>query len=172
MLLDPIVRLLRLLDRPDDIPVLGAAIEREILRRLVNGEQGAMVRQLGLADSRLSQISRTVRWIRDHHAEMLRIEDLALIANMSATSFFRHFRAVTSLTPIQYQKQIRLQEARAKLLAHPGDIAAVGYTVGYDSPSQFSREYRRLFGAPPGRDVARLLRTSVREPSLISLKRW
>ena len=88
-LLDPIVRLLRLLDRPDDMPVLGPAVEREILWRLIKGEQGAMVRQLGLADSRLSQISRAVRWIRDHHAEMLRIEDLARVANMSATSFFR-----------------------------------------------------------------------------------
>jgi AraC-like DNA-binding protein len=160
-LLDPIVRLLRLLDRPDDMPVLGPAVEREILWRLIKGEQGAMVRQLGLADSRLSQISRAVRWIRDHHAEILRIEDLARVANMSATSFFRHFRAVTSLTPIQYQKQVRLQEARAKLLANPRDVAAVGYAVGYDSPSQFSREYRRLFGAPPGRDTARLLGTSV-----------
>jgi transcriptional regulator GlxA family with amidase domain len=122
--------------------------------------KGAMVRQLGLADSRLSQISRAVRWIRDHHAEMLRIEDLARVANMSATSFFRHFRAVISLTPIQYQKQVRLQKARAKLLASPGDVAAVGYAVGYDSPSQFSREYR-LFGAPPGRDTARLQETSL-----------
>jgi AraC-like DNA-binding protein len=92
---------------------------------------------------------------------MLRIEDLARVANMSATSFFRHFRDVTSLTPIQYQKQVRLQEARAKLLANPGDVAAAGYAVGYDSPSQFSREYRRLFGAPPGRDTARLLETSL-----------
>jgi AraC-like DNA-binding protein len=158
---DPIVRLLRLLDRPDDIPVLGPAIEREILWRLITGEQGAMVRQLGLADSRLSQISRAVRWIRDHYADMLRIEDLARVANMSSTSFFRHFRAVTSLTPIQYQKQVRLQEARAKLLANPGDVAAVGFAVGYDSPSQFSREYRRLFGAPPGRDAARLRDGSV-----------
>jgi transcriptional regulator GlxA family with amidase domain len=161
-LLDPIVRLLRLLDRPGDVPVLGPAIEREILWRLIMGEQGAMVRQPGLADSRLSQISRAVRWIRDHHAELLRIDDLARVVNMSATSFFRHFRAVTSLTPIQYQKQVRLQEARAKLLANAGDVAAVGYAVGYDSPSQFSREYRRQFGAPPGRDAAQLLETSLR----------
>ncbi len=161
-LLDPLVRLVRLLDRPDDIRMLGPAIEREILWRLVTGEQAAMVRQLGLSDSRLSQVSRAVRWIRDHHAQTLRIKDLARVADMSATSFFRHFRAVTSLTPIQYQKQIRLQEARAKLLLNPGDVAAVGYTVGYDSPSQFSREYRRLFGAPPGQDAARLLGMPVR----------
>ena len=159
-LLDPIVRLLRLLERPEDIPVLGPAIEREIVWRLINGEQGAMVRQLGLADSRMSQISRAVRWIRDHYADGLRIEDLARIANMSATSFFRHFRAITSMTPVQYQKQVRLHEARARLLASPGDVAGVGYTVGYDSPSQFSREYRRLFGAPPGKDAARMLAAS------------
>jgi AraC-like DNA-binding protein len=161
-LLDPVIRLLRLLDRADDLAVLGSAIEREILWRLITGEQGAMLRQLGLADSRLSQIGRAVRWIRDHHAETLRIEDLARVANMSATSFFRHFRAVTSLTPIQYQKQVRLQEARARLLDNPSDVAAVGYAVGYDSPSQFSRDYRRLFGAPPGRDAARLRDRSVR----------
>lgn len=95
--------------------------------------KGAMVHQLGLADSRLCQISRAVRWIRDHHAEMLRIEDLARVANVSATSFFLHFGAVTSLTPIQYQKQVRLQEARAKLRASPGDVAAVGYAVGLES---------------------------------------
>lgn len=131
-------------------------IDREILWRLVNGDQGMVVRQLGLADSRLSQIGRAVRWIRVHHAEALRIDALARVADMSATSFFRHFRAVTSLTPIQYQKQVRLQEARARLMIEPGHVAAVGFAVGYDSPSQFSCEYRRLFGAPPGRDVALL----------------
>jgi transcriptional regulator GlxA family with amidase domain len=137
--------------------VLAPAIEREIYWRLITGEQGAMIRQLGLADSRLSRIDRAVRWIRDHHAETLRIDDLAAIAHMSATSFFRHFRAVTSLTPIQYQKQVRLQQARARLLIDPGDVAMVGHAVGYESPSQFSHDYRRLFGAPPGRDAARLL---------------
>ncbi|MFG1398204.1 AraC family transcriptional regulator [Roseixanthobacter pseudopolyaromaticivorans] len=158
-LLEPIVRLLRLLDRPSDLPILAPAIRREILWRLINGAQGAMIRQLGLADSHIRQISRAVRWIRDHHAETLRIDELARLANMSQTSFFRHFRTVTSLTPIQYQKQVRLQEARTRLLANPGDVASVGHAVGYESPSQFSREYRRLFGAPPGRDVAQLMDT-------------
>lgn len=155
-LLDPIIRLLRLLDQPGDARILAPGIEREILWRLVNGDQGMVVRQLGLADSRLSQIGRAVRWIRAHHAEALRIDALARIADMSATSFFRHFRAITSLTPIQYQKQVRLQEARARLMIEPGHVAAVGFAVGYDSPSQFSREYRRLFGTPPTRDVALL----------------
>ncbi|HWO63683.1 MAG TPA: AraC family transcriptional regulator, partial [Umezawaea sp.] len=155
-LLDPIVRLLRLVDRPDDIPVLGQAIEREIVWRLLNGEQAEIVRQIGLTDSRLAQIAQAVKWIRAHYAEQIRVEELARTASMSVTSFHRHFRAITTMSPIQYQKRIRLQEARARLVAEPDDVAAVGHAVGYDSPSQFSREYRRLFGEPPGRDAARL----------------
>ena len=155
-LLESVVRMLRLLERPRDAAVLGPMLEREVLWRLLNGEQGAMVRQIGLADSRLSQISRAIRWIRAHHAKPFRIEELAEMAAMSASSFHRHFRAVTTMSPLQYQKLIRLQEARAKLMVESDDVAAVGFSVGYDSPSQFSREYSRLFGAPPGRDVARL----------------
>ena len=141
---------------PADLPVLGAAIEREIVWRLITGEQGAMVRQIGLADSRLAQISRAIRWIRQNYADPFRVEDASRVAGMSVTSFHRHFRAVTTMTPIQYQKQIRLQEARARLITEPHDVAGVGYAVGYGSPSQFSREYRRMFGAPPGADAARL----------------
>jgi AraC-like DNA-binding protein len=155
-LLDPVVRLLRLLDRPADIPILAAATEREILWRLINGEQGPMIRQIGLADSRLSQVARGIRWIREHYADLFRIEDAARVAGMSVTSFHRHFRAVTTMSPLQFQKQIRLQHARTRLIGAPHDVAAIGYDVGYDSPSQFSREYRRLFGAPPGQDAARL----------------
>lgn len=166
-LLESMVRMLRLLDHPRDAAVLGPMLEREILWRLLNGEQGAMVRQIGLADSRLSQISRAIRWIRVHHAKPFRIEELAEMAAMSASSFHRHFRTVTTMSPLQYQKVIRLQEARARLLAESEDIAAVGYSVGYDSPSQFSREYSRLFGAPPGRDVARLRTVSTAEPVLV-----
>jgi AraC-like DNA-binding protein len=155
-LLDPILRLLRLLDRPADIPVLRPMLEREILWRLLCGEQGAIVRQIGLADSSLAQISRAIRQIRTNYAELLRIEDLAQIAGMSPSSFHRHFRAVTSMSPIQFQKQIRLQAARARLIANADDVATIGFEVGYDSPSQFSREYRRFFGAPPGKDAGRL----------------
>jgi transcriptional regulator GlxA family with amidase domain len=118
-----------------------------------------------LADSRLSQISHTVRWIRANYAETLRIEELAQMAAMSVSSFHRHFRAVTSMSPIQYQKQIRLQEARARLLAQSADVAAIGFAVGYVSPSQFSREYSRVYGAPPGRDAARLRSVPTLEPS-------
>jgi AraC-like DNA-binding protein len=154
--LEPVVRLLRLLDRPEDIPVLLPAIEREIYWRLVNGDQGAMIQQIGLADSRVAQVSKAIRWIRGNYTEVLGVEALAEMVGMSLTSFHRHFRAVTSLSPLQDQKQIRLQQARARLAANPKDIAAVGFAVGYDSPSQFSREYRRLFGVPPGEDAARL----------------
>ena len=164
-LLDAVVRLLRLLDHPRDAPVLAPLIEREILWRLLRGEQGAMLRQIGFADSRLSQISHAIRWIRANYAEMLRIEDLAQMAAMSVSSFHRHFRAVTSMSPIQYQKQIRLQEARVLLLAQSEDVATVGFAVGYDSPSQFSREYHRVYGAPPGRDAARLRSVPTLEPS-------
>ena len=155
-LVDCAVRLLRLLDQPRDAPVLRPLVEREILWRLLGGEQGGRVRQIGLADSRLAQVSRAIRHVRQHYAEAVSVDELAALATMSVSSFHRHFRAVTAMTPIQFQKQIRLQEARARLLADAADVAAVGYAVGYDSASQFSREYSRLFGAPPGRDVARL----------------
>ena len=155
-LADSVLRLLRLLHRPSDVPILAAALEREILWRLINGPQGAMVRQIGLADSRMSQVGRAVRWLRGHFADTIGIEELAAIAGMSVTSFHRHFRIVTSLTPIQYQKQLRLQAARARLMATRADVAEVGFDVGYDSPSQFSREYRRMFGKPPGKDGAEL----------------
>jgi AraC-like DNA-binding protein len=155
-LIDATGRLLALLDAPDDVAALGAGLEREVLWRLLTGPQGATVRQIGLADSRLAHVARAIRWIRGHYNETLRVEQLAALATMSVSSFHRHFRAVTSMTPIQYQKQIRLREARARLLADPADITGVGFAVGYDSPSQFSREYRRMFGAPPGRDAVAL----------------
>jgi AraC-like DNA-binding protein len=151
-LLDPIVRLLRLLDRPDDIPILAAALEREILWRLLTGPQGSMVRQIGTADSNVARVGRAARWLRRHFAEIVRIEDIAEVAGMSVTSLHRHFRAITSLTPIQYQKQLRLHAARVRLMTAREDVAEVGFAVGYDSPSQFSREYRRLFGVSPGKD--------------------
>ncbi len=153
-LLDAFVRYLRLLGRPADLPILRPMIEREIVWRLLCGNQSNLVRQIGLADSRLSKISHAIRWIREHYAETLHIEALAERVAMSPTSFHRHFRAATAMSPLQYQKQIRLQEARSRLMARTDDIARIGFSVGYDSPSQFSREYARLFGAPPSRDTA------------------
>ncbi|MFI9467205.1 AraC family transcriptional regulator N-terminal domain-containing protein [Streptomyces sp. NPDC052492] len=155
-LLDAIVRLLRLLDEPRDRAVLAPLLKREILWRLMTGEQGATVRHLGLADSGLSHVSRAVRWIREHYAQAFRVEDVARMTGMSVSAFHRNFQAVTAMSPIQFQKQIRLQEARLMLATRPGDVTAVGRRVGYDNPSQFSREYRRQFGAPPSRDAARL----------------
>jgi AraC-like DNA-binding protein len=163
-LVEAVVRLVRLLDRPRDLPVLGPLAEREILWRLLSSEQGHRVRQIGLADSRLAQIGRAMRWMRDHYGEGLRVEDLARLSAMSVTSFHRHFRAVALMSPLQYLQQIRLQEARARLLAGAEDVATIGHAVGYDSPSQFSREYKRAYGAPPGRD-ARLLRASTGAPA-------
>jgi AraC-like DNA-binding protein len=164
-LLDAVSRLLALLDAPGDAAALAAGTEREVLWRLLTGPQGTAVRQIGLADSRLAHVARAIRWIRGHYNETLRIEQLATLATMSVSAFHRHFRAVTSMTPIQFQKEIRLHEARAQLLAKPGDVAGVGYAVGYDSPSQFSREYRRMFGVPPSRD-APILRETVAIPSI------
>ncbi|TQM46199.1 AraC-like DNA-binding protein [Pseudonocardia cypriaca] len=155
-LLDAAARMLRLLGRPADARVLAPLVEREILWRLLTGPHGAIVRQIGLADSSTSHVSRAIRWIRDNYAEPTRIEDLARMAGMSTAAFHRHFRAVTTMSPLQFQKRIRLQEARALLVAKPDDVAGVGHFVGYDSPSQFNREYRRLFGAPPRQDSARL----------------
>ncbi len=156
-------RMVRLLDRPGDVAVLWPLIEREILWRLLQGPSGPMVRQIGVSESRVSQVNRAIQWLRLHLAEPVRIDQLARIAGMSAATFHRHFKAVTAMSPLQYQKQLRLQEARSRLLAEPGDVAGVGFSVGYDSPSQFSREYARLFGEPPGRDVARLRSRGVTE---------
>ena len=155
-LLDAVVRLLRLLDHPADARVLAPLIEREILWRLLTGPHGHMVRQIGAADSNLAHVSRAIRWIRENYAEPLRIADLARLAGMSPSAFHRHFREITAMSPLRFQKTIRLQEARALLVGRPDDVAGVGHLVGYESPSQFSREYRRLFGVPPGQDAARL----------------
>jgi len=155
-LLDAVLRMVRLLDEPGDQAVLAPLLKREILWRVVTGEQGATVRQLGLPDSSLSHISRAVRWIREHFAQPFRVEDVARMAGMSVSAFYRNFQAVTAMSPIQFQKQIRLQEARLLLATRPGDVTGVAQRVGYDNASQFSREYRRQFGAAPSQDAARL----------------
>lgn len=155
-LLDAVARLLRLLDRPADATVLAPMLEREIIWRLLTGPQSDTIRQIGLADSDLSLVNRAIGWIRDNYAEPMRIDDLAQLSGMSPSAFHRHFRSVTALSPLQFQKRIRLQEARTLLVAWPRDVAGIGHRVGYDSPSQFNREYRRMFGVPPGQDAVRL----------------
>jgi AraC-like DNA-binding protein len=155
-LLDAVIRLLRLLDQPRDRAVLAPMIKREILWRLITGEQGAVVRQLGLADSSLSHISRAADWIRVHYTQAFRVENLAHLSGMSVSAFYRNFQAVTAMSPIQFQKQIRLQQARLLLATQPNDVTGISRRVGYDSPSQFSREYRRQFGTPPSQDATNL----------------
>ena len=151
-LLDPVVRLLRIADRPEDVRVLAPGIRREILWRLLTGEQGALVRQIGLADGMLAHISRAIRWIRRHHSEPLLVADLAELAGMSSSTFHRHFRAATSMSPIQFQKQIRMQEARILLRTQALTAAEVAYQVGYTSPAHFTRTYHQAFGRTPGED--------------------
>jgi AraC-like DNA-binding protein len=155
-LIDAVVRLLRLLDRPREFAVLGPGVEREIHWRLMNGPHAALVRRIGISDSRVSVVRRAVRWITEHYDRAIRIAEIADHVGVSEATLNRHFRAVTAMSPLQYQKQIRLSRARARLLAAPDDIAGVGHAVGYDSPSQFNREYRRMFGVPPGQDAVRL----------------
>ena len=155
-LLDPLLRLVRLLESPRDLTVLGPLIERELLYRLLTGEQGARLAQIATSGSQSHQVSRAIDWLRRHFDEPLRIDELAGRVNMSASSLHHHFRAITAMSPLQYQKQLRLHEARRLLLADQCDVATAAHRVGYESPSQFSREYSRCFGAPPLRDVARL----------------
>jgi AraC-like DNA-binding protein len=160
-LVDAIVRLVRLLDQPRDVKMLAPLIKREILWRLITGDQGAVVRQFGLPDSSLSHIARVVVWIREHYTESFRVEDLARLASMSVSAFHRNFQAVTAMSPIQFQKQIRLQQARVYLASELDDVGGISRRVGYDSASQFSREYRRQFGVTPSQDAARVRSATV-----------
>jgi AraC-like DNA-binding protein len=153
-------RMIRLIDRPGDIPILAPMIEREILYRLMQGPHAGLLRQIARADSRLSQVRRALAWINAHFEQPLRIEHLAEVAGMSLSTFHRHFKAATAMSPLQYQKMIRLQQARRLLVVETGEATQVAYSVGYESPSQFSREYARQFGAPPARDAARLRETA------------
>lgn len=152
-LLDAAGRLLALAEQPDDAVVMRPLLEKELLWRLLRSPYGPMLRQIGLADSRLAQVSRAIHWLRGHYAEPVRIEHLETVSGMSAATLFRHFKAFTSLSPLQYQKHIRLHEARTRLAAGARDVAQVAYGVGYESPSQFTREYARLFGHPPRQDM-------------------
>jgi AraC-like DNA-binding protein len=155
-LLDACLRLLRLVDTPRDIPILSPLAEREILYRLLRGDQASRMAQIAFGESKLQQVNRAIGWITRNFREPFSMAALADEARMSASSLHHHFKAVTAMSPLQYQKRLRLQEARRLILAASIDAAAAGHAVGYDSPSQFSREYRRLFGAPPLRDAERV----------------
>lgn len=155
-LLDAVLRLLRLLESPRDIPILAPLVRREILYRLLHSPQSQLLRDLARADSHTHRINHAIEWLNQNFHQPLRIDELARVASLSSSSLHHRFKEVTAMSPLQYQKQLRLQEARRLLLCENLDVASAGYRVGYESPSQFSREYSRLFGAPPSRDLARL----------------
>ena len=155
-LLDAFGRLLDLLDQPESLPVLAPLVQREILYRLLTGEQGARLRQIAAVGSQGQQIARAIAWLKTHYAEPLRVEALAREVRMSVSTFHHQFKAMTAMSPLQYQKQLRLSEARRLMLVYQLDAATAAYRVGYESPSQFSREYSRQFGAPPMRDIGQL----------------
>ncbi|MFM2482542.1 AraC family transcriptional regulator N-terminal domain-containing protein [Celerinatantimonas sp. YJH-8] len=155
-LMECLYRLVSLLDEPDSIPVLTPLITREICWRVLNSEQGARLRQIVSIGSQGHRIARTIEWLKQHYNQNSRVEDLAEIAQMSPSTFHLHFRQLTSMSPLQYQKYLRLTEARRLMLGENMDASKVAYQVGYESPSQFSREYSRLFGAPPKKDIERI----------------
>lgn len=155
-LLDAWLRMLRLMDRPDEIAVLAPAYEREILFRVLQGPLGWMLRDIAAPDAAISRIGVAIHWIRENFAKPLRVEALAEMASLSVSAFHRHFKAVTALSPIQYQKQVRLLHARTLLMSGEGNATSVAFGVGYESPNQFSREYARQFGLPPSKDAIQL----------------
>jgi AraC-like DNA-binding protein len=169
---DTALRLLRLLDRPNEIPALLPLIEQELIFRLLTGPHAARLRQMAMVESQSHQIARACAWLKEHYARPLRIEDLARRVSMSVSSLHHHFKAITAMSPMQYQKQLRLQEARRLMVETMLDAGTAGQKVGYESPSQFSREYARQFGAPPLRDAGRTRRSMLErlagEPEMLS----
>ncbi len=148
-LLDALLRLLHLTESPTDHRVLAPSVTREVHWRLLSGPQGALIRHVGRPDSELAAVTRAIAWLRAGYERPFRADELAEVVGLSVSSVNRYFRRATTLSPLQYQKQLRLHAARVRLLAGERDVAAVGHTVGYSSPSQFAREYRRLFGRAP-----------------------
>ncbi|KTR83446.1 AraC family transcriptional regulator [Novosphingobium barchaimii] len=154
-LLDAWVRMLRLMERPEEVAALAPSYEREILFRVLQGPMGWMLRDIAMPDTALSRIGVAIQWIRENFARPIRVETLAEMAALSVSAFHRHFKAATALSPLQYQKHVRLLHARSLLVAGEGNATSVAFGVGYESPTQFSREYARQFGLPPSRDAAR-----------------
>ncbi|MBS1834925.1 MAG: AraC family transcriptional regulator [Acidobacteria bacterium] len=159
-ILRPCVRLLELLETPEDIPALAPLAQRELIYRLLKSDGGARLRAIATQGDQSNRTARAVAWIRDNYAAPLRMEQLADVAGMGVSTLHHHFRALTAMSPLQYQKQLRLQMARGRMLTEGLDAASAAFAVGYESASQFSREYSRFFGAPPLRDL-RALRTVV-----------
>lgn len=163
-LLDAVLRLVKLVETPEDIPVLAPLIIREVLYRVLQGEQGASITQFAFTGSHAYRISEAIQWINHDYAKPLLIEELAKEVNLSPSALHKHFKKVTAMSPLQYQKAIRLQVARRLLLTEFLDAADAGFRVGYESPSQFSREYARMFGRPPISDVKHM-RDSINSPA-------
>ena len=150
---DAVARLVELLDTPQHVAFVAPLVLREIMYRILTGPQGARLRQIASVGAPAQRIAQAIRWLKENHAQTLRIEQLAKRIGMSPSALHLHFKNVTTMSPLQYQKQLRLQEARRLMLGEGIDAAQAAYRVGYESPSQFSREYRRLFGAPPRQHV-------------------
>lgn len=155
-LVNAFIRLIDLLAEEKDIPILAPVIQREIIYRLLVGDQGERLRQIATAGSQSQQIAKAIGWLQNNYAQSISMDQLAAQTNMSTSTFHHHFRSLTALSPLQYQKQLRLQEARRLMLAERMDAANAAFQVGYESPSQFNREYSRMFGAPPLRDITSL----------------
>lgn len=155
-LIECATRLTRLLDTPEDIPFLAPMMIRELYYRLLMSDQNEAVWQIATSGSHMQRIAEVIKQIKAEFTKSLSMDDLAKQARMSSASFHRHFKAVTSMSPLQYQKQLRLLEARRLMLAENADATHAAYQVGYESPSQFSREYSRMFGAPPMKDIEHL----------------
>jgi AraC-like DNA-binding protein len=155
-LLDAVLRMVKLLDTPDDIAVLAPVVQREIYYRILRGELGYRLVALAQSEGGNHRVVRAIEWLKQHYAAPLRIEELADSVHMSPSALHHRFKAVTAMSPLQYQKHLRLHEARRLMFADGIECASAGHRVGYESSSQFSREYRRLFGAPPRSEIARL----------------
>lgn len=155
-IIEPLKRLLDLINEPDAVSVLAPLIQREIHYRLLLSDQTSLLRQIASVDSQSHRISKTIDWLKMNYASQLRVEELAAMVQMSPPTFHHHFRQLTSMSPLQYQKWLRLSEAKRKMLNDHLDASSAAFQVGYESPSQFSREYSRLFGMPPKRDIEQL----------------
>jgi AraC-like DNA-binding protein len=155
-LLEAFLRLLDLLDSPEDIPILAPLVAKEITYRLLTGEQGPRLRRIISEKSHGHQIAKAIEWLKTNFTENFQVKKLADLASMSSSNFHTHFNAMTGLSPLRYQKRLRLIEARRLMLMEKMDASDAAYRVGYESPSQFSREYARLFGSPPLKDLKSL----------------
>jgi AraC-like DNA-binding protein len=160
-LFDALARLIGLMDTPEDIPFLAMHIQEEILYRLLCGEQGEYLRRIALSGTQTNRVAKAISWLKQNYMAPLRVEQLAEIATMGVSTLHHHFRAMTAMSPLQYQKHLRLHHARELMLSEAADAATAAFRVGYESPTQFNREYRRMFGAPPMRHIKAIQQLNV-----------